>query len=106
MEARFVHNGDAIDYTPNADVSAGTVVVMGDRVGLTKFDIVANTLGSLAMVGVFDFAKDNTVIPVFGKVYWDATAKKATLTANGNILLGLAVQEAIATDTIVRVRLN
>ena len=106
MEARFVHDGKTIDFTPTADTPAGTVVALGDRVGITIVDITANTLGSLAMVGVFDFAKDNTVIPLYGKVYWNATTKKATLTASGNTLMGIALAATIATDTVVRVRLN
>ena len=106
MEARFIHDGKAIDYTPTSDTRAGTVVVLGDRVGITKFDILADALGSLAVVGVFDFAKDNTVIPLYDKVYWDATAKKATVTATGNTLLGIALDATIAADDIVRVRLN
>ena len=106
MDARFIHDGKAIDYIPTADTTAGSVIVLGDRVGITKFDIAANTLGSLAIVGVFDFAKDNTVIPLYGKVYWNATTKKATLTASGNTLMGIALAATIATDTVVRVRLN
>ena len=72
MDARFVHDGKAIDYIPATNTTAGSVIVLGDRVGITKFDIAANTLGSLAMVGVFDIEKDNTVIPEYGKVYWNA----------------------------------
>ena len=106
MEARFVHDGKAIDYTPTADVAAGTVVVLGDRVGVSIVDIAANVLGALQVVGVFDFEKDNTVIPLYGKVYWNATTKKATLTATGNTLLGIALDDTIAADSIVRVRLN
>ena len=106
MEARFIHEGKAIDYTPTVDMTAGTVVVLGDRVGVSIVDIPANVLGALQVVGVFDFAKDNTVIPLYGKVYWDAAAKRATVTATGNILLGIALNAAAATDTIVRVRLN
>ena len=106
MEARFIHEGKAIDYTPTADMTAGTVVVLGDRVGVTIVDIPANVLGALQVTGVFDFEKDNTVIPLYGRVYWDATAKKATVTVTGNTLLGIALNATIATDTIVRVRLN
>ena len=57
MGAEFVHEGNAIDYTPGADVSAGDVVVQGDLVGVAKRDISANTLGALAVAGVFDFPK-------------------------------------------------
>jgi len=106
MEARFIHDGKAIDYTPTSDTRAGTVVVLGDRIGISIVDIAANVLGALQVVGVFDFAKDNTVIPLYGKVYWNATTKKATLTATGNTLLGIALNATVATDTIVRVRLN
>ena len=106
MEARFIHEGKAIDYTPTVDMTAGTVVVLGDRVGISIVDIPANVLGALQVVGVFDFAKDNTVIPLYGRVYWNATAKRATVTATGNILLGIALDAVTATDTLVRVRLN
>ena len=106
MEARFIHEGRAIDYTPTVDMSAGTVVVLGDRVGISIVDIPANVLGALQVVGVFDFAKDNTVIPLYGRVYWNATAKRATVTATGNTLLGIALDAAAGTDSIVRVRLN
>ncbi|MCL2625056.1 MAG: DUF2190 family protein [Planctomycetaceae bacterium] len=106
MEARFIHEGKAIDYTPANDMTAGTVLVLGDRVGVCIVDIPANVLGALQVVGVFDFAKDNTVIPLYGKVYWDSAAKKATVTATGNTLLGIALNAATATDSIVRVRLN
>ena len=106
MEARFIHEGKAIDYTPTADMTAGTVVVLGDRVGVSIVDIPAEVLGALQVTGVFDFEKDNTVIPLYGRVYWNATAKKATVTATGNTLLGIALNATIATDTIVRVRLN
>jgi predicted RecA/RadA family phage recombinase len=85
---------------------AGTVVVLGDRVGVSIVDIPANVLGALQVTGVFDFAKDNTVIPIYGRVYWNATAKKATVTATGNTLLGIALDAATATDVIVRMRLN
>jgi len=106
MDARFIHEGKAIDYTPTTDMPAGTVVVLGDRVGVSIVDIPANVLGALQVVGVFDFAKDNTVIPLYGKVYWNATAKNATVTATGNTLLGIALGATVATDSIVRVRLN
>ena len=106
MEARFIHEGKAIDYTPTVDTPAGTVIVLGDRVGVTMVDIATDVLGAVQVVGVFDFAKDNTVIPLYGKVYWDAAAKKATLTSGGNTLLGIALDATVATDVIVRVRLN
>jgi predicted RecA/RadA family phage recombinase len=35
--AKFIHDGDSINYTPtSADVAAGDVIVQGDLVGIAK----------------------------------------------------------------------
>ena len=105
MQASFIHDGKTVDYTPTAAVEAGSVVVLGSLVGVTKVDIPANALGGLAVVGVFDVEKANVAITLGAKVYWDATAKKANLTTSG-APLGVAVADAVAADTTVRVRLG
>ena len=55
--AQYVQDGEGIDYTPAADTPAGTVVVQGNLIGVTKKPIDANTLGTIAVEGVFDFPK-------------------------------------------------
>lgn len=107
--AKFVHEGDAIDYTPSADVAVGDVVVQGELVGVASRPITANTLGSLAVVGVFDLPKatgTSTAITVGSNVYWDATNKRATTTATSNKLVGKTVKAAADADATVRVRLS
>ncbi len=107
--ARFIHEGDIIDYTPGAAVSAGDVVVQGDLVGITKLDIPANALGHLAVTGVFDVAKatgSGEAIAAGAKVYWDATAKVATTTSTDNTYMGKCVRGAADGDPTVRVRLE
>ena len=47
MSAKFVQNGDTIDYTPVAATPAGTLVKIGDKVGVTKLDIPAGALGAI-----------------------------------------------------------
>ena len=106
MYAQFIHDGRSIDFLSATDVPAGSVIVQGSLVGVTKLDVKANRLGALAVVGVFDIAKGNVAIPIGSKVYWDATAKQAVLTASGNAPLGVAVQDATAGDDLVRVRLG
>ena len=110
-QAQFIQEGNAIDYTPGADVSAGYVVVLSDLVGITKRDIKANALGALAVVGVFDIAKEGGVGVTFSigdKVYWDDGNDFAVATdgAGANKLLGKAVLAAADADTTVRVRLS
>lgn len=105
----FVHEGSSIDYTPSADVAAGAVVVQGSLVGVAKRPIAANTLGALAVDGVYDFPKaagTSTAITVGTQVYWDATNKQATATATDNTSLGKTVRAAVDADTSVRVRLS
>jgi len=110
-QAQFIHDGDAIDYTPGAAVSAGDVVVLEDLVGVAKRDIAANTLGALTVTGVFDVAKAGGAGVTFAagaKVYWDDTNNVAVATdgSGANKLIGKAVAAATDAATLVRVRLS
>ena len=106
MLARYVQKGDSIDYRPTAAVAAGSVIVIADLVGIARLDIEANTLGSLAVVGVFDIVKAAGQIPSGSTVYWDAGAQKATLVSGSNHYLGKAIASAEDGDETVRVLLN
>jgi len=108
-QAIYIYEGAVIDYTPAEDVSAGDVIVQGELVGVAARDIKANTLGALAVAGVFDFAKatgSGTAINAGARVYWDNTAKVATITALNNTLIGKCVKAATTADTTVRVRMS
>ena len=106
--ATFIHDGNSIDYTPGADVAAGAVVVQGELVGVARTPIAANALGSLAVVGVFDFPKATgvgTAIAAGANCYWDAANSRATTTATGNKLIGKCVKAAADADALVRIRM-
>jgi len=103
MEATFLHDGRTIDYTPSSDVAAGEVVVLGKVCMAAVRPIPANTTGSLAATGVFEFDKESGLAISFGDaLYWDAAAKKATKTATGNVYLGVCAADAGASDEKVR----
>ena len=107
----FVQEGSAVDYTPNADVEAGDVVVQNDLVGVTKRRIPANTLGALHVAGVFDFPKAtgaSTAIAAGVEVFWDvADAEAKTDSETGaNKLIGKTVAAAGDNDAEVRVRMS
>lgn len=107
--ATFIHKGNSIDYTPTSDVAAGAVVVQGELVGVASTPIAANVLGSLAVVGVFDFAKatgGGTAITAGANCYWDAANTRATTTSSGNKLIGKCVRAAADADSLVRIRLS
>ena len=109
--AQFIHDGNSIDYTPGADVTAGDVVVQSDLVGISKLDITADALGALAVTGVFDVPKATGVgeaIAAGATVYWDVADSEAKEDdeAGANKLIGKTVKAASDDDTTVRVRLN
>ena len=109
--AVYVHEGDAIDYTPGSDVAAGDVVVLTDLIGIARTPIKANERGSLAVAGVFDLPKatgGGTAISAGAKVYWDEANTVATTDDGGgaNKLLGKVVKAAADEDATVRVRMG
>lgn len=108
MTAQYVQDDDYVDYTPGSDLAAGSVVVQGDLIGVNVRPIPANTLGALAVEGVFDVPKAagaSTGIASGTTVYWNAGAQQATTIATGNKLMGKTTRAAADADTTVRVRL-
>jgi len=110
-KATFVQEGKSVDYTPTADVVAGAVVVQGDLVAVASLAITANTLGSLAVTGVFDFPKatgTGSGIAAGTKVYWDVAEGKAKADSEtgANKYIGKVVKAAADADATVRVSLE
>ena len=106
FDAAFVSPGESIDYTPTSAVAAGSVIVQSGLVGVAKLDIPANTLGALAVSGLFDFKKTTVAIDAGAKVYWNATSSFATTASSGNTLLGLAAETVTSAGATVKVLLN
>lgn len=108
MDARYVQRGDAIDYTPTADVAAGDVVGLSNKlVGVAKLDIKAGELGALALTGVYEMTKSEGVAFAVGsEVAWDKANRKAVAPGtSGSIKIGHAVALTGASDTTAFVRL-
>lgn len=110
-QATFVQEGASIDYTPGSAVSVGEVVVQGELVGIAKFAIAANALGSLSVEGAYDFPKatgGGTAITAGALLYWDDTNNRATTSsgAGANKLIGKCIKAAADADTTVRVRMS
>jgi predicted RecA/RadA family phage recombinase len=115
MQATYVQQGDMIDYTPVGAVTAGTVVVQGNAVGVAGQAIPAGVLGALAVHGIFNFVKDGSEITAGASLYWDADGNPVggvagtgavTTTAGGNTFLGWAVAAAAAGAATVTGRLS
>jgi predicted RecA/RadA family phage recombinase len=113
--AKYVQHGDVVDYTPGAAVTAGDVVLLGTIPCVAPCDIDADVLGSLALDGVWDVPKSSDAFTAGDAVYWDADGSPVTGTAlsgaadgsaSGNNLMGVAVLDAAAEDSYVRVKLT
>lgn len=107
--ARFIHNGDSIDYTPSGAVTAGDVVVLGDLIGVAKVDIAVDVQGALALTGVFEMPKatgGGTAIAVGKTVYWDVAdgEVKEDAEAGANKQFGKVVIAAADADAVVLVK--
>ena len=110
MTARFIHDGNSIDYTPGANVAAGDVIVLNSLIGIAKLDIPANTLGALALTGVFEINAEPMVTYNIGvPVYWNASEDYATTDNDGGTrpLIGyVTVASPAASSQTVRVLLR
>jgi predicted RecA/RadA family phage recombinase len=114
-QARFVHNGRAVDYTPGSAVAAGAVIIQGPLVGIATRAIASGELGALETEGVFDIVKATGAISAGALVYWDADGDPVsgtagsgalTTTSSGNTLAGKAVAAAVSGDATVRVKIG
>lgn len=118
--ATYVHEGNSIDHTPSSAVAQGEIVVQGKLVGVAQRAIPANTLGALALVGVYDMPKATgagTDIAVGAKCYYKPAAGEnpAVITDDADdggspatpyVYVGKAVAAATTAATTVRVRLE
>ncbi len=108
MLATFVQSSDTIDYIPPADLAAGSVVVIGSLVAISKRNLRADNLGALSTTGTFDVTKAPVAITAGSRLYWDSVHQYASPDSQGGTLpeMGLAVQDAANTANLVRMILN
>ncbi len=108
MEAEFIQEGNALDYTPIADKVAGDVVQRAGLCGVVINDIVANDKGAVQITGVIKVPIATGVSFTEGaEVEWDDTGKEAVAATSGDFDMGRAVDAASqAADGHVLVLLN
>lgn len=103
--AIYRHVGDRMDYTPVAAVASGDVVVVGSVVGVATSPIAADALGSIAIVGVFDFLFATGEVAAQGvDMFWDTINDLATI-AQTAVYLGKCMNAAALNDSVVSVKL-
>ncbi len=106
--ANFIKDGKTIPHTPGSDVTAGDVIVLGEKVTVAKHDIPTGALGAVSAEGTFDFPKTAvTVYDIGAKVFWDVADQEATEDddTDTNKLIGYVSVAALSADALVRCQL-
>lgn len=118
-QAQYIQQGQAVDaLASDGDVDAGAIVVVGDVIGISKLDVASGDLGALALEGVYDVVRADTIAFTAGDaVYWDAdgdpdqgeagTGAATDITGDDeNLLLGYALADVadLPANLTVRVR--
>jgi len=113
----YIKEGKRITYknSSGSTISAGSVVAVGNIIGIACTDIANTATGALAINGVFEVPKvsgaSGHAIAQGEKVLWDASAAKFDLgtatPATGDISnCCVAVEAAATTATTVMVKIN
>lgn len=101
--ALFCHEGEQLDYTPAAAISAGDVVVLNDVPTVSPVDIAASAQGAVNSLGVFIVPKAAVAFAALQRVYWDLVNKVATNDPTLGPLMGRAELAQVSGDASVRV---
>jgi predicted RecA/RadA family phage recombinase len=104
----FIQNGDYLEITAPAAISSGEGVLIGDLFGVAVTDIANGAKGILAVKGVYEIAKvtSDGGAAAWAPAYWDATNKKVTGVASGNVQVGLFTEANLTADAKAKVLLD
>jgi predicted RecA/RadA family phage recombinase len=103
----FVQNGEVLTVVAPYAVTSGQGLLIAALFGVAAFDAGNGAQVEIATEGVFDLAAVTADTGAQGaKVYWDNTAKKITVTASANTLVGCLAEAKAGGATIARVYLD
>lgn len=108
--ATYWQRGESLDYTngSGSKITAGTIILLTDMVGVAGADIPDGATGSVEVTGVFiapkEYAASGKALTIGQAVVWDDTNgyfKAATTTVHGHV-----VKAALTTDETCYVKIN
>ena len=108
MATNFVTHGESIPYTnaTGSNITSGSVVAVGDMIGIALSDILIGSTGTVQLAGVAIVAKTTGQAWTQGaKLYWDGTSAFTT-TVGSNVWAGWAYAAAASGDTTGQVKLK
>ena len=111
MAKNYIQPGEVIDYTAGANITSGSVVAMGNILGVALADIASGSVGPVQITGVFEVPKVSAaVIGVGQSLTWDVSAgafdDNLATPAAGDITGAAAVafEAGINTQTTLKVK--
>lgn len=109
-EATLYQCGEVIDWTADADYSAGDVIQLRDgRAGVISADVDSGKSIGVYISGIFTMAKTTSMVMLIGsRLFWDHSANKVHL-LHGNdrdFFVGCAQEDGASADTTIKVALN
>lgn len=106
MAKNFIQNGNIITIPVSNAVKCGDGVAINSLFGIATLDAEAGEDLSLALVGIFQLPKNNTVMQIGDKLYWDNDKQIVTKAATNNAYAGLAIEATQSGDAWIKVRLS
>lgn len=109
MAKNYIQEGEVINWTNGTGtaVVSGEPVVFGTKqMGVALVNIANGATGSIALEGVFQFAKAAGVVVAGRRLWWaPATANVVVSPALNSIFIGFAHESQLTGDTTVKVQL-
>lgn len=107
MATNYHQDADILDYTADADVLSGELVIKGDLIGVAITDILTGETGAIKRNGVWKFTKASGVAFAQGnKAYYDSATKEITDITSGTTLVGTIAYAALVDDEDVKVSIG
>lgn len=103
----FIQPGATITVTAPYAVSSGQGVKVGSLFGVAVYSAAQGVPVEIKREGVFDVTAVTADVAAQGaKVYWDDTARKITITATNNTVVGAVTTDKANGDATARVLLD
>lgn len=101
----YIQKGDTLEFTAASDVKSGEMVLVGNIVGVAVNDVANGATGVVNVTGVYEVPKEADAISKGASLYFKASTKSLTTTAQGNTFAGWAWSDQLAGDGTVLVHL-
>lgn len=110
MKASYMQRGEALDFlnAKNTALAAGSIVVVGKRLGIVAGDIRPGETGAIEVEGVFEMPLKTAAsgeIAQGTELYWE-DAGLVIASGSNTVNAGYAAAPAAAGATVVTVKIN